>query len=162
VLWHSERGLHKRYFDMLPALQNIATGGRSQVFRREVTKIKEKGLKLTDARRREVAVVMEREAWTDVIPDLTWHDLRRTCGCRLLQDHKMSMEAVSKWLGHSSIQVTEKAYAFLETRHLHEAVGTQLTSDEKHKLRLSRSPSRSEDGTTVGTVEILEQRSAVD
>lgn len=56
------------------------------------------------------------------IARLTWHDLRRTCGCRLLQDHGMSMEEVSKWLGHSSVQVTEKAYAFLESEHLHRAM----------------------------------------
>ena len=47
------------------------------------------------------------------LSDLQWHDLRRTCGCRLLQDHKMDMARVSKWLGHSSIKVTEKHYAFL-------------------------------------------------
>lgn len=57
------------------------------------------------------------------IKPLTWHDLRRTCGCRLLQDHAMSMEKVSLWLGHSSVVVTEKAYALLETEHLHAAIG---------------------------------------
>lgn len=51
-----------------------------------------------------------------------WHDLRRTCGCRLLQDHGFSMEEVSKWLGHSSIKVTEKHYAFLKEGHLRERV----------------------------------------
>jgi integrase len=56
------------------------------------------------------------------IEDLTIHDLRRTCGCRLLQDRRMSMEEVSKWLGHSSIRVTERVHAFLEVEHLHRAV----------------------------------------
>lgn len=56
------------------------------------------------------------------IEDLTLHDLRRTCGCRLLRDRRMSMEEVSKWLGHSSIKVTERVYAFLEVDHLHQAV----------------------------------------
>jgi integrase len=51
-----------------------------------------------------------------------WHDLRRTCGCRLLQDHKLSMSEVSRWLGHSSVKVTEKHYAFLSVEHLHAAV----------------------------------------
>lgn len=51
-----------------------------------------------------------------------WHDLRRTCGCRLLQDRKFSMEEVSRWLGHSSIKVTEKHYAFLNVEQLHRAV----------------------------------------
>ena len=51
-----------------------------------------------------------------------WHDLRRTCGCRLLQDHKMSMEQVSLWLGHSSVKVTEQRYAFLRVDDLHTAI----------------------------------------
>lgn len=56
------------------------------------------------------------------IPDLRWHDLRRTCGCRLLQDHGLSIEKVSKWLGHSSSAITERAYAFLNVEHLHKAI----------------------------------------
>jgi integrase len=56
------------------------------------------------------------------IPPLTWHDLRRTCGCRLLQDYRMPMERVSRWLGHSSVMVTEKHYAFLDVTHLHDAI----------------------------------------
>lgn len=51
-----------------------------------------------------------------------WHDLRRTCGCRLLQDRRFSMEQVSRWLGHSSVKVTESRYAFLDVSHLHRAV----------------------------------------
>lgn len=58
------------------------------------------------------------------IADLRWHDLRRTCGCRLIQDYKLPMERVSLWLGHSSVVVTEKIYAFLDVRHLHASVGT--------------------------------------
>ncbi len=56
------------------------------------------------------------------IADVRWHDLRRTCGCRLLQDHGFSMEEVSRWLGHSSVTVTEKIYAFLEIDHLERAL----------------------------------------
>jgi integrase len=56
-------------------------------------------------------------AWT------RWHDLRRTCGCRLLQDKGLSMEAVAMWLGHSSITVTEKTYAFLD----YETIRNQVT-----------------------------------
>ncbi len=51
-----------------------------------------------------------------------WHDLRRTCGCRLLQDRKFRLEDVAKWLGHSSVKVTESRYAFLNVAHLHRAV----------------------------------------
>lgn len=43
---------------------------------------------------------------------LEWHDLRRTCGCRLLQDHDMPIDKVSHWLGHSGVVVTRRHYAF--------------------------------------------------
>ncbi len=56
------------------------------------------------------------------ILDLTLHDLRRTGGCRLLQEYRMSMEGVSTWLGHSSVKVTEKHYAFLKVDQLHDEV----------------------------------------
>lgn len=56
------------------------------------------------------------------LKDIRWHDLRRTCGCRLLQDHGLSIERVSKWLGHQSIAQTQRAYAFLEVDDLHRAV----------------------------------------
>lgn len=51
-----------------------------------------------------------------------WHDLRRTCGCRLIQDHRLSIYEVSRWLGHESVQQTERAYAFLEGDNLHGAI----------------------------------------
>ena len=74
------------------------------------------------------------------ITNLTWHDLRRTCGCRLLQDHGMTLEEVRDWLGHSSVQVTEKAYAFLTIDQLKRRVlPTPETLPEK------------EAGTEVGT-----------
>lgn len=56
------------------------------------------------------------------VKHVTWHDMRRTCGCRLLQDHKMEMSRVSKWLGHSSIKVTERHYAFLYVDDLEKAI----------------------------------------
>lgn len=63
------------------------------------------------------------------------HDLRRTCGCRLLQDHKATLQEVSTWLGHASVVITEAAYAFLETSDLHDAVGTrQVTEDLRPQL----------------------------
>lgn len=56
-----------------------------------------------------------------------WHDLRRTCGCRLIQDHNKKMTHVRDWLGHESVKTTEKSYAFLELEHLQqdETVGTK-------------------------------------
>jgi integrase len=56
------------------------------------------------------------------IRDLEWHDLRRTAGCRWLQREKLSMEEVSILLGHSSIAVTERRYAFLEAEQVAERV----------------------------------------
>lgn len=52
----------------------------------------------------------------------SFQDLRRTCGCRLLREHRMKMAEVSQWLGHSSIRVTERVYAFLSVDELHRAV----------------------------------------
>lgn len=63
------------------------------------------------------------------IEPIRWHDLRRTCGCRLLQDHGLSIYKVARWLGHASVAVTERSYAFLGRDDLHEAV-RQGTSDE--------------------------------
>lgn len=48
------------------------------------------------------------------IKDVRWHDLRRTHGCRLLQEHGWSTEMVQAQLGHQSVTQTQKAYAFLE------------------------------------------------
>jgi len=49
------------------------------------------------------------------IAHLQWHDLRRTAGCRWLQRDGKSIMEVSILLGHSSVQVTEQRYAFLES-----------------------------------------------
>lgn len=49
------------------------------------------------------------------IEHVQWHDLRRTAGCHWLQRDGKSMEEVSILLGHSSVQVTEQRYAFLES-----------------------------------------------
>jgi integrase/recombinase XerD len=47
------------------------------------------------------------------IAKVDFHDLRRTCGCRLIQRDKLSLQLVSNWLGHADTKVTEKHYAFL-------------------------------------------------
>lgn len=51
------------------------------------------------------------------VKDVRWHDLRRTFGVRRLRGEgckAASMEEVSTMLGHSSVAVTEKSYAFLD------------------------------------------------
>ncbi len=40
------------------------------------------------------------------------------------------MEVVSKWLGHSSVVLTERVYAFLKVENLHEAIGTRRINSE--------------------------------
>lgn len=60
------------------------------------------------------------------LKDLKWHDLRRTCGCRLLQDHALDIFKVRAWLGHKSVAVTERSYGFLGDETIRDAlrVGT--------------------------------------
>ena len=53
------------------------------------------------------------------ITDLRWHDLRRTCGCRLIQDYRADLIHVSRWLGHTTTAMTERTYAFLRIEDLH-------------------------------------------
>jgi integrase len=48
------------------------------------------------------------------IGDIRCHDLRRTHGCRLLQDYGWPIEMVQAQLGHQGVTQTQKAYAFLE------------------------------------------------
>lgn len=53
-----------------------------------------------------------------------WHDLRRTAACRWLQRDKLTMEEVGRLLGHHSVAVTEKSYAFLGEENLAGRTGT--------------------------------------
>jgi integrase len=52
----------------------------------------------------------------------SWHDLRRTCGCRLLQELGLSIQEVSLWLGHADVRITQQRYAFLRISDLHRAL----------------------------------------
>ena len=54
------------------------------------------------------------------IQRITWHDVRRTYGCRMLNDRKLTMQEVSLLLGHSSVRVTQERYAFLEEDKVHD------------------------------------------
>ncbi|KKL10304.1 hypothetical protein LCGC14_2557150, partial [marine sediment metagenome] len=64
------------------------------------------------------------------IENLKWHDLRRTCGCRLLQDHGLDIFKVRNWLGQKSVAVTERSYSFLGDETIREAlrVGTKVVT----------------------------------
>lgn len=68
------------------------------------------------------------------IARVSWHDLRRTAGCRWLQRDRRSMEEVCKLLGHSSVAVTEKSYAFLDEEHLAADVASAQKPARKRKL----------------------------
>lgn len=37
-----------------------------------------------------------------------------------------TMDEVAKWLGHSSVRVTERHYAFLRVEHLHRALARNV------------------------------------
>ncbi len=76
--------------------------------------------------RRKVFTAAIKEAG---IKGLVWHDLRRTCGCRLLQDRGLRLEEVRDWLGHQSLLTTERSYAFLNVENLHTAIR------DRHKSR---------------------------
>ena len=149
ILWHENEGGAYRYADLLPQLQDIASGGRTKAIRIAWDRLREAGLKLTDARRAEIEAKATDEAWANEIPDLIWHDLRRTCGCRLLQVWKLSMEEVSKWLGHSSVTQTEKVYAFLEVKQLHDAVATSPALEDWRR-KFEPTPKRHRLGSEPG------------
>ena len=51
------------------------------------------------------------------LPEANFHDLRRSCGSLLIQSGA-TLHQVSRILGHSSTQVTEKRYAFLLDKQL--------------------------------------------
>ena len=75
----------------------------------------------------------------NLVNPLQWHDLRRTFGCRRLQDDGLKMEQVQLLLGHGSVTVTEKAYAFLRVDDVERALtkaGTGAAdSNRKGKMR---------------------------
>lgn len=77
----------------------------------------------TGKRFKDVNKAIQRIARAAGVSDIHVHDLRRTCGCRLLQDWRMPMEKVSRWLGHASTEITERRYAFLKVENLQEAIG---------------------------------------
>lgn len=63
------------------------------------------------------------------VTDVRWHDLRRTHGCRLIQEHSWPLEMVRDQLGHSGIAVTEKTYAFLELDDRLKRAGNRAGTD---------------------------------
>lgn len=66
--------------------------------------------------------VMQKFGRLADVEDVSWHAWRKTCGCRLLQVRRFTMEAVQRWLGHMTLKETERAYAFLFADHLQRMV----------------------------------------
>lgn len=64
------------------------------------------------------------------VTDLQWHDLRRTYGTWFLQEHPHQIKALSVHLGHSSVVVTERHYAFLGLEGLKAAQGAISAADK--------------------------------
>lgn len=117
VFWHRSG---KGFYDLNHTLQELAAEVGIVDEQQKEARVKKraaKGRKASKDKR------LQRPASA-----LRWHDLRRTCGCRLLQDHRMPIEQVSLWLGHASVVQTQRAYAFLKAEQLHESVGTSRTN----------------------------------
>lgn len=76
------------------------------------------------------------------MPEVTFHDLRRSCGTLMIQAG-VDLYVVSKVLGHSSVAVTQSRYAYLQTEQmqagLDRAFGSaECTSDYTRKAKRHR------------------------
>lgn len=66
--------------------------------------------------------------------DVEFRDLRHTCGCHLAQGtwtRAFTLHEIKRWMGHSSIAVTERHYAALTSDNLHNAVAEQVFPGDK-------------------------------
>lgn len=55
------------------------------------------------------------------MPDVTFHDLRRSCATLMIQAG-VDLYVVSKLLGHSSVAVTQARYGYLHTQQIHDGL----------------------------------------
>lgn len=83
------------------------------------------------------------KAWRRVradaeLHDVDWHDLRRTCGCRLLQDLQYTIHEVQYWMGHASVTQTESTYAFLDVDKLKRGWLPRDPTDTRKEVQLNR------------------------
>jgi integrase len=117
--------LSKRSRDVLDAIRQLQTGAlpSSYVLSNPATGTR------YDRMNRGLSGAVRRAG----IAHVQWHDLRRTAGCRWLQRDGRRIEEVSMLLGHSSMQVTEQRYAFLEA----ERVASELAHKSGHGAQMS-------------------------
>lgn len=63
------------------------------------------------------------------MPEVTFHDLRRSCGTLMIQAG-VDLYVVSKILGHSSVAVTQSRYAYLQTEQMQAGLDRAFGSAE--------------------------------
>lgn len=100
---------------------------------------------------------LRRAAERAKVRSLRWHDLRRTHGCRLLQEERWSLEMVRDQLGHTSVVQTERAYAFLEVETRRAAVlpaGTEPGTGEEAAKALAQAALPDLDPATGKPIEV--------
>lgn len=78
-------------------------------------------------------------------PDVTLHTLRHTCASRLVQ-RGVSLYLVAKWMGHSSIKITER-YAHLAPDALSQALAALQGRPVRERLHGTRSSPQRNDST---------------
>ena len=82
-----------------------------------------------------------RKGWATragIRSEVDFRDLRHTCGCHLAQGtwtRPFTLHEIKRWLGHSSIAVTERHYAALTSDNLHNAVSDHRFSGNKAETR---------------------------
>ena len=71
-------------------------------------------------------------------PEVDFRDFRHTCGCHLAQGtwtRPFTLHEIKRWLGHSSISVTERHYAMLTSDNLHAAVASESITGYKREAK---------------------------
>jgi integrase len=87
-------------------------------------------------------------------PDVTLHILRHSCASRLIQ-RRVDLFTVSKWLGHSSMRVTER-YVHLAPDSLDGALSALLgkPTSVQEGLRGTQRLRQSHDSTDLVTLKV--------
>ncbi len=68
------------------------------------------------------------------IPHCSWHDLRRTAGCRWIQRDGKTLDEVKELMGHESVRTTEKIYAFLIGEDIARSLGAAQKPEQRSRI----------------------------